>query len=150
MAVRKKAKTVSAVKKKGVMKSKAKPKSKAMPKKKMAKKPAKKKSAAGKLLSATKSAVKGAYKGKGGISKGKLVSSDEANRASAKRKAQRAEAAGRAGGRKRKEIGKLRQTGSYRDRFGGGHWQGEGPRKPSRMVGTGSRSKVGSHRKKKN
>ena len=150
MAVRKKAKTVSKIKKKGVMKSKAKPKAKAMPKKKMAKKPAKKKSAAGKLLSATKSAVKGAYKGKGGISKGKRVSSDEANRASAKRKAQRAEATGRAGGRKRKVIGSLRQTGSYRDRFGGGHWQGEGPRKPSRMVGTGSRSKVGSHRKKKN
>ena len=83
--------------------------------------------AASRLTSAAKTAVKGK---RGGISykNGKVTrqSAAEANRQSAKRKAQRAEAAGRAGGRPFREIGKLRQTGSWRDRWGGGHWAGEG------------------------
>ena len=64
---------------------------------------------------------------------GKLtrVSSQRANELSTKRKQQRAEAAGRSGGRKFREIGSLKQTGSWRDRWGGGHFQGDGPRKPS-------------------
>ena len=52
-------------------------------------------------------------------------------------------------GRPQREIGKLRQTGSYRDRWGGGHWQGEGkgggPRRASQY-----RSKLSKKSMKKN
>ena len=52
-------------------------------------------------------------------------------------------------GRPQREIGKLRQTGSWRDRWGGGHWEGEGkggaPRRASQY-----RSKLSKKSMKKN
>lgn len=165
----KKASKVSAIKKKGVMKSKAKPKAgKGKPKA-----PAKKKGAATRLreqrarmASGTRTAdgskkttLKDIKKKQGGLGKtlkssiksslGLKARSTRANDRAVDRRRANADHRGTAGGTKRKVIGKLKQTGEYRDRFGGGNkGYGNKSRKPSRMVGTGSRSKVGSHRKK--
>ena len=163
------AKKVSAIKKRGVMKSKAKPKASAKIKKKAPKKGAatRLRESRARLASGTRTAdgskkttLKAIKKKQGGLGKtlkasvksslGLKARATKANDRAVDRRRKNADHRGTAGGTKRKVIGKLKQTGEYRDRFGGGNkGYGNKSRKPSRMVGTGSRSKVGSHRKKK-